>query len=340
MPRPNKIWFRKDIGWWMVTIAGKKIRLTAGRKNRAEAEQKFHELMLTRQRSPTGPGARVVDVVEAFLAYSQKRFAADTYRNYRFYGQKFAESCGQLPVSELRPFHVTKWIDHQRWNATTEYNARRIARRALNWAVSEGFITENPLKGMPCPKSQARKRSLTDNEFRQLIGASHGPLRILLWSLRQTGARPAELRRLTWDEVHNDRLVIQHHKTAKKVHRPRVIYLTPAMQRLLHKLRNQQTSQYVFLNARRVPWTSNALRLAVHRIKDKCSLPEDVCAYLIRHTFGTQAIMNGLNTSVVAELMGHTSTEMVDRVYVHLADQVTHLQQAVCKATQKPANIK
>jgi len=28
MARPNRIWFRKDIGWWMVTLGGKKNRLS------------------------------------------------------------------------------------------------------------------------------------------------------------------------------------------------------------------------------------------------------------------------------------------------------------------------
>ena len=35
--------------------------------------------------------------------------------------------------------------------------------------------------------------------------------------------------------------------------------------------------------------------------------------------------------SVVAELMGHSSLEMVSKVYVHLADQHVHLKQAVEK---------
>jgi hypothetical protein len=43
MARPNKIWFRKDVGWWMVTIDGRKLRLAQGRQNRKLAEQKFHE---------------------------------------------------------------------------------------------------------------------------------------------------------------------------------------------------------------------------------------------------------------------------------------------------------
>ena len=35
-----------------------------------------------------------------------------------------------------------------------------------------------------------------------------------------------------------------------------------------------------------------------------------------------------------AELMGHTSLEMVSRVYLHLADQRSHLSEAVEKATR------
>ena len=41
MPRPNKIWFRKDIGYWMVTINGKRIRLAEGRHAKKEAQQKY-----------------------------------------------------------------------------------------------------------------------------------------------------------------------------------------------------------------------------------------------------------------------------------------------------------
>ena len=44
MGRLNRIWFRKDIGWWMVTLGGEKVRLATGRQNKTLAQQKFHEL--------------------------------------------------------------------------------------------------------------------------------------------------------------------------------------------------------------------------------------------------------------------------------------------------------
>ncbi len=56
MSRPNKIWFRKDIGWWMVTVDGKKIRLAEGKPNRKKAEQKFHELKAVQAMPPAPAG--------------------------------------------------------------------------------------------------------------------------------------------------------------------------------------------------------------------------------------------------------------------------------------------
>lgn len=334
MPRPNKIWFRQDVGWWMVTLAGKKIRLAKGRENKHQAEQRFHELMLTRHQLPQGEVPHVADLVESFLAYSERRFAPDTYRNYRFYGQKFAEACGRLLVTDLKPFHVTRWIDTQAWNQTTEGNARRVARRVMTWAMEEGLISFNPLARMKAVPCKSRERALTPAEFKALMSDSHGPFRILLWALRNTGARPSEVYRLTWDQVHSDRWILTTHKTRKKTRKVRVIYLSLPMQRLMQYLRTRSNSKHVFLNTRGRPWTNNSVQLKINRIKAKHGLAPDICAYLLRHTFGTHAVLSGLNSSVVAELLGHTSTEMVDRVYVHLADQVNHLRDAVNQATR------
>ena len=100
MARPNKIWFRKDIGWWMVTLSGEKIRLAEGRGNKRRAEQKFHELAAVRTCAPEGASARVADVIEAFLAWSKIHLSEETNRNSIWYGQMFSEHCGYLSAAE------------------------------------------------------------------------------------------------------------------------------------------------------------------------------------------------------------------------------------------------
>ena len=134
MPRPDKIWFRSDVGWWMVTLNGQKVRLAQGKENRKAAEQKFHDLMAARSQAPESPTARVADIIEAFLAWTKIHRSDETNRNYVWYGQQFSEHSGYLQASELKPIQLTRWIDENKWGQTTERNARRSIYRAFSWA--------------------------------------------------------------------------------------------------------------------------------------------------------------------------------------------------------------
>ena len=66
----------------------------------------------------------------------------------------------------------------------------------------------------------------------------------------ETGARPSELRRLTWNEVQENKFEIEKHKTVEKTGKPRVIYLTERLQR--HIAQAQETVR-VALRLRQQP---------------------------------------------------------------------------------------
>ncbi|MGA2497466.1 MAG: hypothetical protein ABSH20_06980 [Tepidisphaeraceae bacterium] len=91
MSRPNKIWFRRDTGWWMVTLGGTKLRLAQGRENKKAAEQRFHELKAVSPQAPEVPTARVADIIEAFLNWAERHLSPEAQRNLKWYGQMFAE---------------------------------------------------------------------------------------------------------------------------------------------------------------------------------------------------------------------------------------------------------
>ena len=84
----------------------------------------------------------------------------------------------------------------------------------------------------------------------------------------------------------------------------------------------------------------NAIRCRINRLKEKTDLPKDVCSYLLRHAFGTNAILNGVDVVTVAQLMGHESLDMIKKVYAHLADKHEHLQDAMEQARRRPAPAK
>jgi integrase len=233
MARRPKPWFRTETGWWMVTLGGKQHKLAEGKKNKSLAYDRFHEFSLLASAPAEASNARVAAVCEDFLNWSEKRQPAETCRGYRFYVQAFCEGCGYLQVEQLKPYHVTRWLDKKSWNETTQCNAIRAVIRVFNWAKKQGFVKENPLRGIERPRPKRRERCLTDQEYRKLFVGSHGEFRLFVYALRQTGARPSEVSRLTWPQVRDGRWILKEHKTAAKTGKPRVIYLPPPMVRLM-----------------------------------------------------------------------------------------------------------
>ena len=67
MARTPKPWFRKQTGWWMVTLGGKQHKLAEGRENRKLALKKFHELSLLVAEAPESSDIRVASVCDAFF---------------------------------------------------------------------------------------------------------------------------------------------------------------------------------------------------------------------------------------------------------------------------------
>jgi integrase len=341
MARPAKPWYREQTGWWMVKINGVQTKLVRGYENRKEAEQKFYELKAGMAKPPDSKDARTADLVEAFLRHSRVHFAEDTHRVNRYYCQLFAEACGGVRAAEMKPYHVSRWVDAKveagEWNETSVYNARRTAFRVFSWAKGQGLLSANPLEGMPRPVPPPRGRAISDDEFWKLYNNAGDPLRDVLLALYLTGARPKEVRELTWDQVQDGRWVLQHHKTRKKVAAPRMVYLPQQIKEMMDRLRKEAGGAgNVFLNTVGKPWTMNALRLQIYRIRTKLGMSEDVCAYLCRHGFGTRAVVNGVDGKTLSELMGHSSMDMINKVYVHLADQNKHLADAVEKVNASP----
>ena len=145
------------------------------------------------------------------------------------------------------------------------------------------------------------------------------------------------------DWVRGDRIVQAEHKTSttSRVRKPRVIYLTPPVQRLFAWMRRQgpESTGYVFCNSRGRPWQVTAISHHLKRARDRAGLPEDVVAYLCRHSWITRALVNGVAPATVAALAGN-SIEMVSQVYSHLADEQEHLAAAAEQAARQPARQK
>jgi integrase len=331
-PKP---FFRKSKQAWYVQLGKQQHSLG---KDREEAFRRYRELLLheegkTPDRTKPLTTAQVCDL---FLDWSSRHNDKSTYVWYKDFLQSFCDLHGGRKALELKPFHVTRWLDSETgWGKATRRCATIAVKRAFNWAETEGHLSANPLKAVKKGPPVQRERILTAEERTQVLKSGRGkPFREFVQALQETGCRPSEIAKVTAQNVYLDLgiWVLPEHKTRKKTGKPRVVYLTPAMVQLTKELVQRHPEGPLFLNSRGKPWSRNAIRCRFRHLRRKIPGLKGVVSYTYRHSFATDALENGVGVAQVAELLGHTNTDMLMQHYQHLREKREHLRQAAAKA--------
>ncbi|MCG6154190.1 tyrosine-type recombinase/integrase [Rubinisphaera margarita] len=328
MARPAKPFFRKQTQSWYCSLSGKQFSLG---KDKQLAFQKFHELMANREEHLQNRFS-LYELSQAYLDWCQANRKPATYKLHRHFLKSFIEAVGRrLQASQLKIHQVTKWHEGLGVSSTTQNDAVAIMQRMLNWAVEQSYISRNPITGMKKPKRKRRDVYYTAEQWAQIREHANGSLVDLLDFLYCTGCRPQEARLIESRHIHND-LVIFPSDESKGQNEPRVIYLAPKAKTIIDNQLLKFPEGPLFRNERGVPWTKNAIVLRLRRISEKIGFR--VIAYGARHSWATEALMNGgVDPISVALLMGHKDTTMVSRVYSHLAKNPVFLRQQAHRAT-------
>jgi integrase len=348
--RVYRPWYRARTNTWYVEVKGRQVPLgkhpesaPPPKKGRGgwnapdEIVTAFHRLMAADPANvPKASEVKVCVLCDLFLDFSEKNHKPDTYRGYKGFLQDFCESYGTMPARDLRPLHVTRWLDaHPGWKGCRR-NAIVAVKRAFNWADAEGVLKPNPIKDVKKPKQRHRDRVLSEEEKREILEAiKDRPFREFVFAMMETGARPGEVRRVTAAHVNLELgvWVFREHKTAHRTNRPRIIYLTPAMLEMTGRLVALYPSGPLFRGPRsHRGFTRNGVRCRFKRLREKLPHLAGVISYTARHSFATQALVRGVGIAQVAELLGHVDTSMVSEHYAHLAGNVQHMREMAARA--------
>ncbi len=340
----RKPYFRKDRqAWYVKTNGGRtQVRLHEDEK---QAYKIWQEMQAVER--PEAANATFYALVECFLTATETEVSKDYYERTGTYLAKFCNENESTLARELKPYHVNRWIDKQKeWGAWSKRAAIAAIKRVYEWAIEEGLIDRNPVSSVRLPTASRRETLITDDQHGQLMQVKpnnrrHLPgelaFRQVLIALRHSGARPGSVAIVTAENVSaaGDAWVLRKHKTAKKTKKPLTIYLSPCLQTLTRILVAHRPTGPLFLNARGKQWSRTAIRQRMARLRKKLGLPEGTVAYSYRHSWTTEAIMNGVDLATVAELLGHTSLKMIATNYAHLDQQKEHLKQAMLKANAR-----
>jgi integrase len=341
MSRP---WWRKTNKAWYATIDGKqellcKAKSKSDRKGRDRADEELGKKLAQRQN--LGYNATIVGVFEEFLSWSEKNQAEGTYYGHKLYLQDFLDQAEIAFIRELKPLHVTKWVDgHKAWGNASKRGAIISIKRALNWAVEQGMIERNPVAIVKRPPPNRREVLVADDSHKKVLRATDRAFRRVARVLRATGCRPIEVRMVTAKDVNLDLgawlFPVGHpaNKTGRKTKRLRITYLPQSILRLIKALVKRYPTGPLFRNRFGKPWSCNAIRLRWMRLREKLNLPAGTCSYAYRHTYTTEGLERGVPVATMAELLGHQDLSMISRHYGHLAQKSQHLRDAAEKAAE------
>jgi integrase len=167
---------------------------------------------------------------------------------------------------------------------------------------------------------KARAEYLEVADATRLINSCDADFRPLVQGALQTGARFSELARLTASDFHktSGTVAIRQSKSGKS----RNVVLTDEGIALFSRWAAGRAGGDLLFQHNDQPWktTQKPMAEACRRAR----IAPAISFHVLRHTWASLAVMNGVPLIVVAKNLGHSDTRMVEKHYGHLAqDYVT-----------------
>lgn len=232
-----------------------------------------------------------------------------------------------IRCSSITPSIVRDWLGPDA-SASYEHTEASTLKQVLRWAFKEErIISSSTLESMRLSKGARREVVLSLDDHRALVHAGTVPgIRALLWFCWWTGARPIELRELTWEDINEgcDSAVLHKHKNSKKTGKARVIFFNRNAQAILRS--HRKAEGLLFTNSRGNLWTKDTLVGWMRKLRERSG--KDGTAYAYRHSYITRMLEKDVSSADIAAITG-TSVQMIDRNYGHLDKSQERLKSIV-----------
>ncbi|MFC1559172.1 tyrosine-type recombinase/integrase [Gemmatimonadota bacterium] len=212
---------------------------------------------------------------------------------------------------------------------STNNRYRSWIHRLFSIAIKRGFISHNPAAGIERYPEHPRVRWLEPAEARALIDACDQVFRPLIICCICTGARCGELLALNWEDVDFDQNEIVIRASNTKSSRSRRIPMTPDLRSCLENLvREGAPEGAVFRREDGERWSQfprHRWQKALSKSGILDSRQERLLNFRphdLRHSTATFLLAAGVDISVVAHYLGHSSPLVTSRHYAHVSQSL------------------
>lgn len=187
-------------------------------------------------------------------------------------------------------------------------------------------MKKNPFLSIKMPKSSKKlPEFLFDDELKQLLDSidlstDEGIRNRAMFELMYaSGLRLSELVNLKIKDIDfEDELLFINGKGDKDRIVPFYKDVKELLIEYLKNIRQDSDSEYVFLNNKGKQLTPRGVQYILDKVSVNSGLNMKIHPHMLRHTFATHLLNNGVDIRVVQELLGHSSLSTT-QIYVHMS---------------------
>ena len=307
----------------------------------AQAEAELKE---TKEKSET---KTLGEALEEYIVSRTAVCSPSTIRGYRSVQRNALSELQNRPIDEISQIELQKFMN--------EYAKTHSPKTCRNVHGLLSSILQNNRPGFTI-KTTLPQKELSDiyvpdeKEISQIAELIRGnPLEIPFLLATQCGLRESEITALNISNVHDDYIMVTeayvldengvYQKKAPKSYAGyRKIPISKAFANILCKAADE--------DGRVVAMRSINICNNWIRFRDKNGFDENMNFHALRHHYASKCLLIGMPQKYIAEIMGHSSTRMIEQVYQHVfgsameeyANKIRNKMDDFCKNYSKPDN--
>jgi integrase len=238
-----------------------------------------------------------------------------TQADYRFALDKLMHAFGDAPMDEVRPSHVTIYIDKR--SAESRHRALRekaVLSMVYAWAMARDFCKSNPVAAIKARRLPGRKNVYIEDDMLDAVYKHAGPaLRDAIDLAFFTGQRPGDVLRMSETDIRDGHICITQSKTGKPIRIPVMGDLSALVDRMAERKRRFAVRALVLLvDEDGKPMTRAKLRSRFEAARDAAGIEGSAFQFRDLRRKAAADLRDQSGIKDAQDLLGHANEGMTE----------------------------
>lgn len=247
-----------------------------------------------------------------------KCYAANTVKTYVYYFEQFINYHQSTPIDQLDEQDIRAFLKHLK--------QKNVSHSYLNQAVNAIKFYYEVVLGMPNRfidierprKTTQLPKVIAIEEVKAMIATTENlKHRCIIQLLYSAGLRRSELLELKLTDIDSKRMLV-HIRAAKGGKDRHSLLSKTVLTDLRAYYKTYKPKVYLFEGVHGNPYSAESVLAIVRKAASKAGIKRRVTPHMLRHSFATHLLENGVDLRQIQVLLGHGSSKTTE-IYTHVA---------------------